>query len=215
MRGLIYKDFSIFYKCIDKKVIAIAVGFTALLIFSAGNYGGLMASIMFAMTVGMQNVISLAGDERAGWKKYQRVLPMSGFSVVASKYISVLLTLGISLLGSIIFDLLSGVISGSFDPAVWGLGMFVAVFLPLLWTGICLPLTYWFGVQSAQAMGLVIVIPIFYMVKYFEDGAGFSVMADSVMSDSLMSYLLAAGIAVAVIFGLSVGVSVLGYERRR
>ena len=38
MRGLIYKDFSIFYKCIDKKVIAIAVGFTALLIFSAGNY---------------------------------------------------------------------------------------------------------------------------------------------------------------------------------
>ena len=135
---------------------------------------------------------------------------MSGFSVVASKYISVLLTLGISLLGSIIFNLLSGVISGSFDPAVWGLGMFGAVFLPLLWTGICLPLTYWFGVQSAQAMGLVIVIPVFYMVKYFEDGAGFSVMADSVMS-----YLLAAGIAVAVIFGLSVGVSVLGYERRR
>lgn len=121
MRGLIYKDFSIFYKCIDKKVIAIAVGFTALLIFSAGNYGGLMASIMFAMTVGMQNIISLAGDERAGWKKYQRVLPMSGFSVVASKYISVLLTLGISLLGSIVFNLLSGVISGSFDPAVWGL----------------------------------------------------------------------------------------------
>lgn len=215
MRGLIYKDFSIFFKCIDKKVIAIAVGFTALLIFSAGNYGGLMASIMFAMTVGMQNIISLAGDERAGWKKYQRVLPMSGFSVVASKYISVLLTLGISLLGSIIFNLLSGVISGSFDPAVWGLGMFGAVFLPLLWTGICLPLTYWFGVQSAQAMGLVIVIPVFYMVKYFEDGVGFSVMADSLMSDSVMSYLLAAGIAVAVIFGLSVGVSVLGYERRR
>lgn len=210
MRGLIYKDFSVFYKCIDKKVMVIAVGFTALLIFAAGSYGGLMASIMFAMTVGMQNIISLAGDERAGWKKYQMVLPMSGFSVVASKYISVLLTLGISLLGSIVFNLLSGVISGSFDPAVWGLGMFGAVFLPLLWTGICLPLTYWFGVQSAQAMGLVIVIPIFYMVKYFEDGMGFSVMASS-----LSSYLLTAGLAVAVIFGLSVGVSVLGYERRK
>lgn len=210
MRGLIYKDFSIFYKCIDKKLIVIAVGFTSLLIFSAGSYGGLMATIMFAMTIGMQNIISFAGDDKASWKKYQMAMPLSGISVVASKYISVLITLGFSLLGSIVFNLLSSVILRCFNPAVWGLSMFVAVFLPLLWTGICLPLTYWFGVQSAQVMGLLIVIPIFCVIKYFEDGAGLSAMVGS-----LPSYLLAAGITTVIIFGLSVGVSVLGYERRR
>lgn len=210
MRGLIYKDFCVFYKCIDKKLIVIAVGFTALLIFSAGPYGGLLASVMFAMTIGMQNVMSLAGDDKADWKKYQMALPVSELSVVASKYISVLLTLGISLLGSVVFNLIAGVAFRSFDPAVWGVSLFGAVFLPLLWTGICLPLTYWFGVQSAQAMGLVVVIPMFYLVKYFEDGAGLSVMADS-----LMSFLAAAGVATVLIFALSLGVSVAGYGRKR
>lgn len=210
MRGLIYKEFSIFYKCIDKKLIAIALGFTALLIYSAGSYGGLMASIMFAMTIGMQNVISFTSDDKAHWKKYQMAMPLSDFSVVASKYISVVYTLGISLLGSIMFNFLSSVIFKTFDTAVWELAIFTAVFIPLMWTGVCLPLTYWFGVQSAQAMGLFIVIPVFYLVKYFEDGSGFAVMADS-----LSSYLSTAGIVVIVVFGISLVISVMGYARRK
>ena len=40
--------------------------------------------------------------------------------------------------------------------------------IPLLWTGICLPLTYWFGFRSAQTLGLFVVIPMLYFVKYFE-----------------------------------------------
>lgn len=210
MQGLIYKDFSIFYKCIDKKLIVIAIGFTVLLIFSAGNYGGFMASIMFAMTIGMQNVMSLSSDDNAHWKKYQMALPLSDFSVVSCKYISVICTLGISLLGSIVCNFLSSVISMTFDSAIWELSIFTAIFIPLMWTGICLPLTYWFGIQSAQAMGLFIVIPMFYLIKYFEDGAGFSAMADS-----LSSYLFIAGIATIVVFGISVVISTLGYARRK
>lgn len=79
-----------------------------------------------------------------------------------------------------------------------------------MWTGVCLPLTYWFGVQSAQAAGLVIVIPMFYLVKYFEDGSGFSAMADS-----LSSYLLVAAIASIIIFGMSMVISVMGYNQKR
>ena len=51
-----------------------------------------------------------------------------------------------------------------------------AQLIPLLWTGICLPLTYWFGFRSAQTMGLIVVIPMFYFVKYFEDGPGMAAM---------------------------------------
>lgn len=210
MRGLIYKDFSIFYKGIDKKLIVIAIVFTAVLLCKAGNYGGLLASIMLAMAIGMQNVMSLASDEKARWKQYQMTMPVNSFLVVASKYISVICTLGISLLGSIILNLLSGIINQHFDLAVWGLAIFAAVFLPVMWTGICLPLTYWFGVQSAQAAGLVIVIPMFYLVKYFEDGSGFSAMANS-----LSSYLLVTAIASIIIFGISMMISTMGYAKRK
>lgn len=210
MRGLIYKDFSIFYKGIDKKLIVIAIVFIAVILCKVGNYGGLIASIMLAMTIGMQNVMSLASDEKARWKQYQMAMPVSSFLVVASKYISVICTLGISLLGSIILNLLSSIIYHRFDIAVWDLAIFAAIFLPIMWTGVCLPLTYWFGVQPAQTMGLVIVIPMFYLVKYFEDGSGFSAMANS-----LSSYLLVTGIATVVIFAISMVISIMGYAKRK
>ena len=51
MRGLIYKDISIFFKSIDKKLILIAAAAIVLLIFNAGIYAGLFASVMFAIPV--------------------------------------------------------------------------------------------------------------------------------------------------------------------
>ena len=85
-----------------------------------------------------------------------------------------------------------------------------SLIVPLLWTEICLPLTYWFGFRSAQTMGLFVVIPMFYFVKYFEDGAGFSAMASSILS-----YAVVAGIVVAVLFIISMIVSMIGYSRKK
>lgn len=181
-----------------------------MLVYSSGRYGGLLASILFAMTIGIQNVIGIVNDEKTHWKKYQMAMPLSDFSVIASKYISVVCTLGFSLLISVVYNLLSSIIFGAFDMTVWGLGFFAAIFIPLMWTGLCLPLTYWFGVQSAQVMGLLIVIPIFFLVKYFEDGLGFSAMANL-----LSSYLLAAGAATVVIFVISMLISTIGYAKRK
>ena len=96
MRGLIYKDISIFFKSIDKKLILIAAAAIVLLIFNAGIYAGLFASVMFAMTIGMQNIMSFASDEKASWKKYQLAMPISNFTVVASKYVSVIYTVAIA-----------------------------------------------------------------------------------------------------------------------
>ena len=126
MRGLIYKEFTVFCKCTDKKLILIAAAFSLLLLCKAGYYGGLMASVLLAMTVGMQNVMSFVSDDKARWQKYQMALPMSDMSVVASKYISVLCTLGISLLGAGALNLASSVLYRNFDPVVWGLGAFAA-----------------------------------------------------------------------------------------
>ena len=68
MKGLVYKEFSLFYKSIDKKLIIIAAAAIILLLMNAGDFSGLLATIMFAMTVGMQNVMSFASDEQVRWK---------------------------------------------------------------------------------------------------------------------------------------------------
>ena len=112
--------------------------------------------------------------------------------------------------GSIAFILISGIMTGGFDVSICALSAVTAVIVPMMWTGICLPLTYWFGIQSAQTMGLVVMVPIFYLTKYFEDGPGFSIMADS-----FYSCLPAACIAAASLFGLSLVISAAGYGRKK
>ena len=53
MRGLIYKDISIFFKSIDKRLILIATAAIVLLIFNAGIYAGLFASVSKRTIVGV------------------------------------------------------------------------------------------------------------------------------------------------------------------
>lgn len=210
MKGLIYKDITIFFKGIDRKLVLIAAGTIILLMINTGIYAGLFASVMFAMTIGMQNVMSFASDEKAGWKKYQLAMPVNAVSVITSKYISVVCTLAVSLLGSILFNFLPSVVFQSFNIAVWGVSAAASLMIPLLWTGICLPLTYWFGFRSAQTMGLIAVIPMFYFVKYFEDGAGFSAM-----TSSIFSYAAVTGITVIALFIISMIISMVGYNRKK
>ena len=155
MRGLIYKDISIFFKSIDKKLILIAAAAIVLLIFNAGIYAGLFASVMFAMTIGMQNIMSFASDEKASWKKYQLAMPISNFTVVASKYVSVIYTVAISILGSIAFNSLSIIIFQNFDMLIWFIFDLQQQLLSHYYgQEFCLPLTYWFGFRSAQTMGI-------------------------------------------------------------
>lgn len=209
MRGLIYKDFYLFFKSVNNKLIIIAILAIFLLIMKMGLYAGLMTSIMFSISIGMQNIISFASDENVNWEKYQLAMPVSGYSVVASKYISVICTLVFSLSGSIIFSLMSSIFYGNFEISLFGLSIIVAIILPLTCTAICLPLTYWFGFRSAQTIGLLFVIPIFYFIKYFEDGPGFSTIMTSTQS-----YLLMAFTTVIVLFIVSFVISVLGYSRK-
>ena len=135
MKGLIYKDITIFFKGIDKKLVLIAAGAILLLMVNTGVYAGLLASVMLAMTIGIQNVMSFASDEKAGWKKYQLAMPVSAASAVTSKYLSVICTLAISITGSILLNLLSCLVFRHFHAAIWGVSAAAALIIPLLWTG--------------------------------------------------------------------------------
>ena len=118
MKGLIYKDITIFFKSIDRKLVLIAVCAIVLLMLNTGVYAGLFASVMLATTIGMQNIMSFAGDEKTDWKKYQFAMPVNAVSVVAGKYISVVCTLAVSIAGSMILNLLSSIAFREFHVVV-------------------------------------------------------------------------------------------------
>ncbi len=49
MKGLLYKDITIFFKSIDKKLVLTAVGAIILLMYNTGVYAGLFATVMLAL----------------------------------------------------------------------------------------------------------------------------------------------------------------------
>lgn len=210
MRGLIYKELVIFYKGIDKKLILIAVGAIVLLMLNTGIYGGMFASVMLAMTIGMQNLMSFASDEKAGWEKYQLAMPVGAARAVAGKYVSVICTLAVSFVGSIFFNLLSGIAFRQFDLGVWGVSAAFSVLLPLAWNSINLPVIYWFGYRSSQILRMLVMFPMFYFIKGYEDGSGLSAMTSSVLSN----IAVAGGVSI-LLFLLSMLISVAAYRRRR
>lgn len=210
MQGLIYKDICLFFKSIEKRLLIIIGAVIVFLLFKAGVYAGLMSSIMLGMTVGIQSVLSSESDEKANWKKYQMVMPISNYRVVASKYISVVSILLPSILGSIILNVLSSTIYGYWEIAIFGLSIVAAVIVPLIWAAICLPLTYWFGFRSAQTVGLICIFPMIYVIKFFEDGPGLTALPNT-----MASYFIVAFVICAVLFILSYLLSVTGYSRKK
>lgn len=211
MEGLIYKDLQLFFRSqwVDKKLLVIAAAAIVLLLTQTGEYGGLLSSIMLALTVSIQNVLIVSSDEDACWPAYLRTLPVNSRQVVGGKYLAVLCTLAVSAVGSVVLSLLSGLFFGGFSLLLLGLSIGCAVVIPLLWTGLCLPLTYWFGFRAAQALGMLLVIPMCCFIKFFEDGPGLATLPVA-LSHGLV---LALGGAI-LLFALSYGVSVLGFQRK-
>ena len=200
MRGLIYKDVQLFIRSIDKRLMLIAAAIIAFILIKLGALGGLYATVMFAYTIGLLNMMCFDLDEKAGWKKYQLALPVSSFQIVAAKYASVLCTLVLSLIGSFVFNGIASAITSNFNIVIWGLSMAGAIAIPLIWTDIFLPLTYCFGFRTAQSVGI--------LINYFEDGPGLSSLPASIYS------VLIIGCAVTIaLFVLSFFVSVYGYAK--
>lgn len=210
MQGLIYKDVYLFFKSIEKRLLVIVGVVIIFLIVEAGSYSGFMASIMLAMTVGIQSVLSFASDEKANWKKYQMSMPISNYGVVASKYISIVLILLPCIMGSVILNLLSSVIYSEWNIMLWVLSILASILVPLIWAAICLPLTYWFGFRAAQTMGLICIFPMTYFINFFEDGPGLTALPDS-----MISYILGLCVICLIFFFLSFLLSVVGYSRKK
>lgn len=209
MRGLIYKESYLFIKGLEKRSLIIVVAIVILLMTRAGDYAGLMASIMLAWAVGIQGTMSFASDEKVDWKKYQMALPVNGVSIVASKYISVIYMAVIGVGISIVLNLISSLVHNNWDFAIWGLSAVAEIIIPLIWSSICLPIIYWFSFRSSQMMGMVCIFPMVYLINFFEDGPGLSALPNTISSYLFISFCVA-----IMLYVISFFISVVGYSRK-
>lgn len=209
MKGLIYKDIQLIFKSVKFTHLVLVAVCLTLLFTRAGVYSGIIATVMFSIAISIQSVMSLSYDELARWRKYELVLPVKRSNIVASKYGAVFICLFFSLISAIMFNTISGLLYGGIQPLFLFASIGAAIIIPLFWSGIILPLAYWLGYQSASWLSIITTIPIFYLVKYFEDGPGTMPAGES------LTYLLGAGIAGAVVlFVISYMVSVAIYLKK-
>ncbi len=212
MRGLVCKDILLFFKSIDKRLIVIAVFAVILVFVNTERYSSLLATLMLSLTVSMQNVLNYNSDEKSKWVKYQRATPLSDTKIVISRYIANAATLVVTILGAIIFTMISTVIFGSFYSDIFSTSLLVSLIIPLLWASIHFPIVYYFGFQATQIIRFILIIPIVFIFRLFEDKVE---QADLLfISENISTFVFFICIATLIIYIVSCAISIVVYKNK-
>nr|WP_325301130.1 ABC-2 transporter permease [uncultured Oscillibacter sp.] len=214
MRGMIYKDLCLFFKGMDKVVLAVLGGLLVLLGYKSGVYAGMLFSFALDMMVGILHLTALEKEEKTAWRSYQRTMPVGVGKVMAGKYAAVLLTVPVSVAGAVVSNLAAFAMYRTFWPEVLGLSILAAVALPPVFAVFSLPFYYWFGTQIAQFTSFPLAFLLFYAIKNFEDG--WWTVSDLVsLTGNFPLALLTGALSLAGLFLLSLALSAAGYCRRK
>lgn len=214
MKGIIYKDLCLFFKGVDKWVLAVLGGLLVLFVVKGGVYAGMLYSFALDMMVGLLHLTALEKEEKTAWGNYQRTMPVGVGKVIVGKYAAVLLSVLVSAAGALACNLAVFAVYRTFLPEVLGLSVLMAVVIPLAWAAFSLPFYYWMGNQVAQYTSMPLAFLLFFVIKNFEDGM-WAVSDVTFLSGNLHFVLLAGLLVLAGMFLASLAVSAAGYCRRR
>ena len=211
---MIYKDICLFFKGVDKWILAVLGGLLALFAVKGGVYGGMLFSFALDMMVGLLHLTALEKEEKTAWGSYQRTMPVGVWKVMLGKYAAVLLSVLVSVTGAVVCNLAAFAVYRTFLPEALGLSILMAIVVPLAWAAFSLPFYYWMGNQVAQYTSMPLAFLLFYAIKNFEDG-WWTVPDVAALAGNLNSLLLMGAPALAGMFLLSLGLSAAGYCRRK
>lgn len=102
MKGLVFKDLLLMKK-MNKKVIFVMYFFViAISFFGENEVYSIMSSAFFSLFIGMHLMMTMTYDGLTSWKQYELTLPMSKYQIIFSKYLTSLLLVPISIMGTVI-----------------------------------------------------------------------------------------------------------------
>ena len=87
----------------NKKVIFVMYFFViAISFFGENEVYSIMSSAFFSLFIGMHLMMTMTYDGLTSWKQYELTLPMSKYQIIFSKYLTSLLLVPISIMGTVI-----------------------------------------------------------------------------------------------------------------
>ena len=158
--------------------------------------------------IGMHLMMTMTYDGLTSWKQYELTLPLSKYQIIFSKYLTSLLLVPISIMGTVIIYIIRYVVYHNFTLSQFGFSITIAIALPVLWCSICLAIAQWFGYMSVQYVRMICtLLVIFFVSKISKD---MKYVTQNLVKNPMLITIFALGIVVASYF-----VSVIGYSRKK
>lgn len=170
MKGILYKDFKVLLKQIKPTFILLIVVAIGFVIYKVPPFGGVIASMMVGLTVGMIPIYFIQSDEQANWKKYELTLPVTKFSLIGSKYLVQIMAAVFTVLFSVIVLSLEHIILKDVSLVLVKTSLILSFVSPILIGSFMIPLSLKFGTQKARFMAMPLFLPIVFIISGFEDG---------------------------------------------
>ena len=129
MKGLVFKDLLLMKK-MNKKVIFVMYFFViAISFFGENEVYSIMSSAFFSLFIGMHLMMTMTYDGLTSWKQYELTLPLSKYQIIFSKYLTSLLLVPISIMGTVIIYIIRYVVYHNFTLSQFGFSIAITCFM--------------------------------------------------------------------------------------
>lgn len=209
MKGLLYKDIMTLVKGMKPiHYLIFIIGLIAAFV-KGDEWGSFFATALLSYFVCIFSTRSILYDEQARWKKYEVTLPTGRRKSIIIKYIFALLNALFCAIIATLFFFVNVVIVGELNWAALLLQVGFAILFPILWNAVSLPISYWIGYQASSYVGIVVMVPMFYLMRYFK--SGFGTLATS---NSLTLFVWISIVCTIALLGLSYGICTEIHRRK-
>lgn len=158
MKGLILKDFYSLMNLYKKNLIILFALYAAMVIFSRFVF---MISI-FTWMMGFYSLSSFSLDEKSGWDRYVRTLPVGEGQIIAGKYLITLMFIAAGLVFSVFIELVNLVL---YNSAIDFTTISFVAPLTIITMSIMIPCAIKWGLEKARytfmlSIALIYALPI-------------------------------------------------------
>ncbi len=211
MKGLILKDLLVTRRLMKKEMLFLYLGLLAFLIYQGKEMAGGMIAAFMLMLAGMSVTTTLNLDEASGWRRTERLLPLSVKERVGAKYLLLLVILAMLSPLVIVIGLILPLIyqSASIQDIPMMLGILWGA--SMVYNAISLPATYHFGAKARIVLMIMMIMPATYLISGSQTGSIAAFLAGLSLSPALVAGLLM--LVALVLFGLSYLLSIKLYKK--
>lgn len=208
MKGLVRKDLLLMLK-MNKTIILIMYLLVMVIAFlSKDEIYAIVSSAFFSLSMGIHLMMTMSYDGMTSWKQYELTLPMNKYKIIASKYLSSICLVPISVIGVSIIYIARYVIYHNFSFSQFKFSIVVAIILPVLWCSICVAIAQWFGYMKVQYIRMI-GIPLIAIVLSKIPKDMYNIVMDW-MKEPIRIVVGIIGIIAILYF-----ISVIGYARKK